>query len=62
MPHHPQTNGCLERYHREVHNYMKNYLEKYEDFGDLEVESAFEEYIYYYNNKKKVVPNIHQMI
>ena len=41
---------------------MKNYLEKYEDFGDLEVESAFEEYIYYHNNKKKVVPNIHQMI
>ena len=62
MPHHPQTNGCLERYHREVHNYMKNYLEKYEDFGDLEVESALEEYIYYHNNKKKVVPNMHQMI
>ena len=26
--HHPQTNGCLERYHREVHKYMKKYLEK----------------------------------
>ena len=53
MPHHPQTNGCLERYHREVHNYMMNYLEKLEDFGDLEVESALEGYIYYHNNKKK---------
>ena len=52
-PHHPQTNGCIERYHREVHKFMKNYLKDYEDFSDNEVEEALNEYIIYHNEKKK---------
>ena len=29
-PHHPQSNGCLERYHYEVQKYMYNYLKDME--------------------------------
>ena len=35
--HHPQTNGCIERYHREVHKYIKNYLNNFKDFSDKEL-------------------------
>ena len=44
-PHHPQANGCLERYHREAHKYMKNYLNNLKHFTDNEVEFALEEFI-----------------
>ena len=37
-PHHPQTNGCLERYHRELHKYMKNYLDNKKDYEDSDIE------------------------
>ena len=51
--HHPQTNGCIERYHREVHKYIKNYLNNFKDFSDKELEDALNEYIIYHNNKIK---------
>ena len=45
-PHHPKTNGCLERYHREAHKYMKNYLNNLKDFTNIEIENGLEKYIY----------------
>ena len=52
-PHHPQTNGCLERYHRELHKFMKNYLDSKKDFEDADIEDALDEYIRYHNNTRK---------
>lgn len=52
-PHHPQTNGCLERYHRELKKHMKIYLDNIKDFNDKDVEDALNEYILYHNNTKK---------
>ena len=60
-PHHPQTNGCLERYHSEVHKYMYNYLKVFDDFDDEKVNEALCEYILYHNsgkeNSTKFCPN-----
>ena len=47
--HHPQTNGCLERYHRELHKFMKNFLNEKKNFDDCDNE-ALDEYIRYHNN------------
>ena len=52
-PHHPQTNGCLERYHRELHKHMKNYLDKFKLVNDALLERALEDYIIYHNETKK---------
>ena len=52
-PHHPQTNGCLERYHRELHKFMKSYLDNKKDFGEADIEDALDEYIRYHNSTKK---------
>ena len=52
-PHHPQTNGCLERFHRELHKHMKNYLDNYKDFNDSNIENALDDYILYHNNTIK---------
>ena len=51
-PYHPKTNGCIERYHRDVHKYIKTYLDKIDNFNDSNVEDALAEYIFYHNNKK----------
>ena len=52
-PHHPQTNGCLERYHRELHKYMKNYLDNVPNFNDNDIKNALDEYIRFHNSTKK---------
>ena len=52
-PHHPQTNGCLERYHRELKKHMKLYLDNIKDFNDEDLEDDLYEYILYHNNTKK---------
>ena len=52
-PHHPQTNGCLERYHRELHKHMKKYLDKFDNFDDNKIELALEDYIIFHNQTKK---------
>jgi hypothetical protein len=52
-PHHPQTNGCLERFHRELHKHMKNYLDNYKDFNDSNIENSLDDYILYHNNTIK---------
>ena len=44
-PHHPQINECLERYHRELHKYMKNYLDDIKDFDDSDIEDALDGHI-----------------
>ena len=60
-PHHPQTNGCLERYHRELHKYMKNYLDDIKEFDDSDIEDALDGYIQYHNStiksSTKYIPN-----
>ena len=53
IPHHPQTNGCLEKYHRELHEFMKNYFDKINNFDDCDFEDALDEYIRYHNSTKK---------
>ena len=35
--HHPQTNGCLERYHRELHKFMKNFLNEKKNFDECDI-------------------------
>ena len=52
-PHHPQTNGCLERYHSELHKYMENYLLNIGDFNDKHIEDALDEYIRFHNSTVK---------
>ena len=39
-PHHPQTNGFLERYHRELHKYMYNFLKECENVNDKTIEEV----------------------
>ena len=51
-PHHPQINGYIERYHREVDKFMKDYLNKLDSFSDIDVENALNNYIVYHNNSK----------
>ena len=57
MPHHPKTNACLERHHREVHKYMIIYLNNIKNSTNLDIETSLEEYIFYHNNKKNIVLN-----
>ena len=61
LPHHPQTNGCLERYHHEVKLFMKNYLDKMDNFSDEDIEQALDEYIIFHNktikSSTKYAPN-----
>ena len=52
-PHHPQTNGALERYHREIHKFLYDKIKNLSEFGDNEIEEGILEYISYHNNKKK---------
>ena len=52
--HHPQTNGCLERYHKEVKKFIKENLDNKKDFDDEHLDNALMEYILYHNNKKKI--------
>ena len=60
-PHRSQTNGCLERYHRELHKYMKNYLDDIKEFDDSDIEDALDGYIQYHNStiksSTKYIPN-----
>ena len=39
-PHHPQTNGFLESYHRELHKYMYNFLKECENVNDNTIEEV----------------------
>ena len=57
-PHHPQTNGALERYHREIHKFLYEKIKNLNDFGDNEIEEGILEYISYHNNKKKLQRNL----
>ena len=52
-PHHPQTNGCLERYHSELHKFMENYLLNIGEFNNQNIENALEEYIMLHNSTVK---------
>ena len=60
-PHHPQTNGALERYHREIHKFLYDKIKNLSEFGDNEIEEGILEYISYHNNKKKLQRNLHLM-
>ena len=51
--HHPQTNGCLERYHRELQKHMKYYLDKFDNFDDNKIELSLEYNIIFHNQIKK---------
>ena len=51
-PHHPQTNSCLERYHRELHKFIKTYLDNCDNFEDKDIENALDKYIEYHNKTK----------
>ena len=33
-PHHPQTNGCIERYHHELHKFIYNYVTEQKNISD----------------------------
>ena len=52
-PHHQQTNGALERYHRELHKYIYNAINEKNSIGDDDIEEAIFGYIDYHNNKVK---------
>ena len=58
-PHHPQTNGALERYHREIDKFLYDKIKNLSEFGDNEIEEGILEYISYHNNKKKLQRNLH---
>ena len=52
-PHHPQTNGCLERYHFELYKLLKQYLLNIGDFKNNNIEDALDEYISLHNSTVK---------
>ena len=60
-PHHPQINGALERYHRELHKYLCDYLKDIKVFNYEDLENDIFEYIKYYNNKKNPPLNLLQI-
>ena len=51
--HHPQTNGYIERYHREVDKFIKAYLNNLDSFSDIDIENALNNYIIFHNNSRK---------
>ena len=52
-PYHPQTNGCLELYHWELHKYMYNELKDKDNINDMVIEQSLDKYILFHNSTKK---------
>ena len=49
------------KYHRELHKYMKNYLDNILNFNDNDIENALNEYIRFHNSTKKLSTKYSQM-